>query len=490
MRLRQRAFWVLAILTLAIGLLACGVRPSEPSPAEVPPSPAAAVETPRAPGQDDAAAQPNPPPTAGVLPLLPPPEIAKIYALLLETYVDPIDHRMLVSAARDGLYQHMLADSALPLGTLPLDLLPPHSEDQELDFALLGNAYWTIVRWKPEWANRTRPDVAMLRAMLASLRDSHTVYTDPQTVRRQAETSFSGIGVSLTRFTEDGPLIVMEIFPNSPAERVDLRRGDRLLRVEGVVTDGMELSDVVAIVRGAEGSAVKLEVLHPGDSAPTSLEIVREQYAIATVEARIYNPVAGGAGIGYIRIRSFARDVPEQVQAAIAGFLGSGQEIRGLVFDLRGNQGGSKEAVARVAGLFLEPDKPIGLEIDRARRQTPLFAESTLQLRPAPPLALLVNGDTSSGAEILASALREYGYAVLVGQKTAGSVASGSTYDLPDGSQVQITAHRFVTPSGEQLDGVGLEPDQPVELREADLAAGTDPPLLRALTLVYEAGTP
>jgi carboxyl-terminal processing protease len=183
-----------------------------------------------------------------------------------------------------------------------------------------------------------------------------------------------------------------------------------------------------------------------------------------------------------VRIRQFTDEVPEQAAVALAGMLGSGQ-AQGVVLDLRGNTGGTLRAVATLAGFFVEPGRPIGLEVDREKRSSPLYAEGT-PLLPVPPMAMLVDGGTGSGAEILAAALSEYRLATLVGEQTAGSVAVGQVQNLSDGSQVQITVHRFVSPSGAQIDRVGVKPDEVVQLTPQHLGAGEDPQLQRALEIV------
>src|SRR5439155_16631064 len=201
----------------------------------------------------------------------------------------------------------------------------------------------------------------------------------------------------------------------------------------------------------------------------TSLEVTREQLQVDPVDAKVASRGSGDVRIAYLRIRQFSDEVPATAATALAGMF-SRAGARGIVLDLRGNGGGSLRAVATVAGFFVDSGKPIGIEVDRARRRTPLNAEGT-PIRPLPPIAVLVDNGTASGAEILVSALKEYGLATVVGTQTSGSVAVSDVQHLSDGSQVQITVHRFVSPSGGELNRIGVQPDEQVELKDSDLAA-------------------
>jgi carboxyl-terminal processing protease len=158
--------------------------------------------------------------------------------------------------------------------------------------------------------------------------------------------------------------------------------------------------------------------------------------------------------------------------------------IRGLVLDLRGNTGGELRSVANVGGSFF-PGKPIGLSVDRTGAQTPLQAEGRKRVSDD-PLVVLIDRDTGSGAEILAAALREHGMATIVGTNSAGSVGIAQVHDLPDGSAVQITERRLLTPLGARLDKVGVKPDIQVVTAVADLESGKDPPLERAIQVIKD----
>jgi carboxyl-terminal processing protease len=191
------------------------------------------------------------------------------------------------------------------------------------------------------------------------------------------------------------------------------------------------------------------------------------------------------APIGYLRVRNFSDPtVIDQVLSVLD--QGGRRGLRGWIMDLRGNPGGSLQAVLGIAAGFVDQDHTvIGYQVDRQRHQTPLQTQS-LNLLNGLPLLILVDHDSASGAEILAAALQEAKVATLVGSKTAGNVGVATQITLPDNSVLQVTEERFVSPYGAQLDGVGVTPDVQVDMTDEDLENDRDPQLAKALELVVQ----
>jgi carboxyl-terminal processing protease len=188
--------------------------------------------------------------------------------------------------------------------------------------------------------------------------------------------------------------------------------------------------------------------------------------------------------IGVLRIHSFGEGVPEAVQQVLT--QGRNRGARAWIVDLRGNTGGSIEAMLGVAANFVE-GRPVGLAVDRSGTPTPTTTAGRPAI-PRKPKVFLVDRETASGAEVLAAAIKEYGIAPLVGTRTAGSVGVAAPRPLSDGSAVQITIGRLVAPYGAQLDKVGVQPDYEVERTVADLERGEDPQLLRAAEVLVGGG--
>jgi carboxyl-terminal processing protease len=240
----------------------------------------------------------------------------------------------------------------------------------------------------------------------------------------------------------------------------------------------LALGDIADLIRGPQGSEVVLQLERTAAGGPVTVRAFRRP---------INTPVADGAllepKIGYIRVRSFGDTTPDRVGALLTEMRPAG--LQGLLLDLRGNPGGNLQAVARVAGYFMDP-RPIGISIDRAGQREAIFAEQR-PLQPSKlPLVVLIDGDSGSGSEILAASLREYQLASLVGQKSAGSVGLANGLPLSDGSTIQVTVRRLLSPSGVQLDRVGVQPDEAVPLTAEDLETGRDPQRDRALAVLKQ----
>jgi carboxyl-terminal processing protease len=226
---------------------------------------------------------------------------------------------------------------------------------------------------------------------------------------------------------------------------------------------------------------VKVQVRRLSSPEPLEFAMRRAQVQVEQVIGR----QVPSAPIGYLRVRSFNDDTVTQ---QVLGILDQGRQrgLRAWVVDLRGNPGGALRSVLGVsAGFFDANHTVIGYQVDRQRRQNPLETQS-LNLINGIAVVLLVDHDSASGAEILAAAMQEAKVADLVGARTAGNVGVATQLTLPDDSVVQVTEQRFVSPSGVQLDGVGVTPDYVVEMTDEDLENDRDPQLNKALELVVQ----
>jgi len=408
-------------------------------------------------------------------------DLYSAYRAILDMYVDPVDGRQLITAATQSLRQGLRDMPVLPMLTMPLELVGATSGDADKDWQAFGDAYDSVVTKMPGWAQQAHPDWTVLRSMAESLHDGHTSFMTPDEAKRRNETSFAGIGVLMSRPQDNQPPLIAEIFPNSPAAGSGLKRGDRIVGVDGQDVTGQAVGDIATVIRGQPGTQVRLQVNRLG--APQPLEFTMRR-AVVQVDQVIGRQVPN-APIGYLKVRSFGD--PSTVDQVL-GILDQGRQrgLKGWVVDLRGNPGGSLSAViGAAAGFFDANHSVIGYQVDRQRRQTPLQTQP-LNLLNGAALVVLVDRESASGAEIFAAALQEAQIATLIGSKTAGNVGVATQITLPDDSVLQVTEQRFVSPGGAQLDGVGVTPDVQVDMTDEDLQNDRDPQLGKALELIVQ----
>ena len=301
--------------------------------------------------------------------------------------------------------------------TLPLQMVPSATGNADKDWQAFGDAYDSVVNKLPAWAQQAHPDWMVLRGMADSLHDGHTSFMTPDEARRRNETSFAGIGVLMSRPLDSQPPLIAEIFPSSPASASGLKRGDRIIGVNGQDVAGQTVSDIAQLIRGQPGTQVRVQVRRLSSQQPLEFTMRR---ALVQVDQVIGRQVPN-VPIGYLKIRSFGDST---MVDQVLGILDQGKQrgIKGWIVDLRSNPGGSLNAVLGAAGGFFDADHSVvGYQVDRQRRQTPLDTTPTNNLNGI-PLVVLVDRDSASGAEIFAAAIQEAKIGTLVGSKTAGNV--------------------------------------------------------------------
>ena len=267
-------------------------------------------------------------------------ELYTAYRAILDTYVDPVDDSRLIKAAADSLRQGLQAQASLPLLTMPLQLVSGTTGNVDKDWQAFGDAYDSVVSKLPDWAQQSHPDWLVLRSMAESLHDGHTSFMTPDEARRRNETSFAGVGVLMSRPQDNQPPLIAEIFPNSPAAASGLKRGDRITAVDGQDVTGQAVGDIATLIRGAPGTQVRIQVLRLNSPQPLEFTMKR---ALVQVDQVLGRQVPN-APIGYLKIRSFGDST---MVDQVLGILDQGQKrgLRGWVVDLRGNPGGSLNAV-------------------------------------------------------------------------------------------------------------------------------------------------
>jgi carboxyl-terminal processing protease len=390
--------------------------------------------------------------------------------VLEQEYVKPVDPVRLLNAAIDGLRPSSPADlSEIPEGTAP--------RQAEASFRRVF-----VEAARAEGAQATLAYRAV-RAMLASLHDTHTYYLDPAALRQHVaqdtgQPGYPGIGalVGTVKDAMGTPLVVYAaaVFPGSPADAAGLQPLDQFAEVDGAPVPAHATAlDVAAMVRGPAGSSVVLTVRRKGQAV--ALTITRQAIETPTVSARMIGP-----GIAYIHLFLFGQGAAARFRDAL-GMLATGAPLRGVVLDLRGNGGGYDTELEQIAAALLPVRSVLAHTLNRQGPAEVVTAERPLL--PATPLVVLTDANTASSAEALSLALRDAHRATLVGEKTAGALGDTDIVSLPAGG-MGVTVAEVYGPRYEQVEGVGVSPDKQVPLTVADVSNATDAPLEASLAIL------
>lgn len=291
-----------------------------------------------------------------------------------------------------------------------------------------------------------------LKGMAAAVGDTWTSYFPPSQDQSFTDTldGYGGIGVQIQPLAKGD--VIETIIAGGPAQQAGLRAGDLIVGVDGQPTAGQTPDAVSAEVRGAAGTPVTLDVLEPGQTAPTRIVLTRAQISQPTVISS-----SPAAGVGLIKITQFSSTTADEFDRAFKRLQQQPGGLQGLILDLRGNPGGYVEAAVHIAGE-IAPAGPLLDIVDGQGHTTSYTAPSHA---PAPPTVILVDGGTASAAEILAGTLQYRHAATLVGQRTFGKGAVQQLFQLPGGGAVKVTVSHDQLPDGTSWDHTGLQPDVP-----------------------------
>lgn len=307
----------------------------------------------------------------------------------------------------------------------------------------------------------------MLSAYLESLGDKYSYYlssSDFDELMSDMNSEMTGIGIRVVYDDENGIMDIISVIKDSPAEEVGVLPGDAIYSVEGELISDIGYYGALNLMKGKAGTKVSFSVYRNGESLDFTAErrVVTEE----TVSYHIYSEQDGAStDIGIIRISEFDRNTSEEVKAAVNSLKELGASK--LVFDMRNNPGGELESVLSTLDFLLPKGPIINIEDAEGNIETRYSDESFLDLK----VAVLVNENTASAAELFSSALQDYTKngqynASLVGTTTYGKGIMQTIVQLSDGSGLSLTYRKYNPPYSENYHGIGVKPDYEVELSE------------------------
>ena len=311
------------------------------------------------------------------------------------------------------------------------------------------------------------------RGLVEAAGDPHTAYMDPDETK-EFDKSLSGqigggIGAEIG-LRNNKPTIIKPL-ENSPAQKAGIKAGEVIVKVNDEASSDWSVEKVVSKIRGEVGTSVKLTLLSGGQTREVS--VVRQNIVSPAVESEI------DGEIGILKVNRFGDDTMSLSRKYASEFVEKG--VKKVILDLRNNPGGTVGAAQGLLGIWL--DNQIAMTERRGSEIVKTLRTTGTPILGNMKTVVLINGNSASASEITAGALREYGKATLVGQKSYGKGSVQIVLGLPGGSQMKVTEARWYTPKGKNIDKTGIEPDVKIDLSSDDINNNVDPQMDKAKSL-------
>lgn len=384
---------------------------------------------------------------------------------------------------------------SVPAESLVASVINKDGEIEGVDFSTFWKA-WRILDDK--FSGTSTPDQervwGAIEGMTAALGDPYTVFFPPEEAelfKSEISGNFGGVGMEVG--VKDGRLVVVAPLKGTPADRVGVKAGDFILKINDEDSVTMSTDKAVKLIRGKKGTTVTITFAREGVENPFTFTITRDIIDIPTIKTETKNEdgtVASGTGlrsdgIFVISLYSFSANSANLFRDALRDFVKSGSNR--LVLDLRGNPGGYLEAAVDMASWFLPEGKIIVREESRSHEGEDktyrskgynIFVDRDLEM------VILVDGGSASASEILAGALSEHGIATIVGTKTFGKGSVQELIPITSETSIKVTVARWLTPNGVSISHEGIKPAVEVPFTAADTAAKKDPQMEKAIELL------
>ena len=292
-----------------------------------------------------------------------------------------------------------------------------------------------------------------LNAMLSYIGDPYTTYIGTDEAlefNEKLNGSYEGIGAEIIYYYDTKLLEFGTIYETGPAYAAGLKTGDRLLKIDGESTEGLDSASVANIIKTSKASKVVLTVLR--DEKELDIEIERKHVEIPSVTGEVIE--SDSKKIGKLNVSVFAENTDEQFETELKKL--EEKKIDSLIIDLRGNTGGHLSTVTNMISLFTKKGDTI-YQL-KTKDEIEIFKDKTKECRDY-KIVVLVDGESASASEVMTAALRDTYGALVVGTNTFGKGKVQKTTALSSGAVVKYTYQEWLTPNGESIDGVGVKPD-------------------------------
>jgi len=360
-----------------------------------------------------------------------------------------------------GGYQKGFSETRLIRIEGVADIYP--GDDTAADFGVFWQAWDMIKERHLRSGTFSAQDMihGAIKGLAESAGDPHTTFFSPEDAAKFTENidgKFGGIGAELE--TRNNQIIVVTPLKGTPAERAGLRPRDTIIKAGGTELAGKTVQDAIRIIRGEPGTQIKLVISREGDAGTRDIQITREMITLPTVEWEWKD-----GDVAYVRLISFNQNTPFAFYSVVREFIA--ENPRAMILDLRNNPGGYLEVAVNLAGWFIDRGETVVTERYADGEERVFRSRGNAALKDL-PIIVLVNGGTTSAAEIMAGAMRDINGTRLVGERTFGKGTVQTLERLKDDSMLKITVANWVTPGGHIIEGGGLVPDVNIKRVEND----------------------
>lgn len=303
-------------------------------------------------------------------------------------------------------------------------------------------------------ADKTKIEDAAADAMVNAMGDRWSYYipaAELPSFLENSENAYVGIGVTVQATDDNSGLMVIAVQPGGPAEEAGVQVGDVIIQVDGESAQDRTVSEISAMIKGEEGTVVSITVLRSGEGITMSMTRKRMETTVAS--SKLLNE-----HVGLVTIQNFDERCADETIAAIKALLNQGADM--LLFDVRNNPGGYVDELTKVLDYLLPEGNLIRTVGTDGSDETVTSDADCVKV----PMAVLVNENTYSAAELFAVDLSEYGVARIFGQKTSGKGFFQQVFQFSDGSAAGISVGRYYTSQGNNLEEIGLTPDEEIKL--------------------------
>jgi len=298
-----------------------------------------------------------------------------------------------------------------------------------------------------------------IRDMLSKLDDSYTRFLEPKEfnqMRIDTSGELTGVGIQIVKDKESDDLIIISPIEGTPAFDAGIKARDKILSIDDISTEGMNIEEAVKLIRGQRGTKVKLEILRGSKSFFKVLS--REKIEIKSVSSKV-NQTKNGLLVGYVRIKQFNANASRETRDAIKDL--ETKKVAGYVLDLRSNPGGLLESSIDISRHFINKGVIVSTVSKDGLKET---KKGNGQALTKKPLVVLVNEGSASASEIVSGAIKDNKRGKLVGKKTFGKGLVQSMRTLVDGSGLTVTVAKYLTPNGTDINKSGIIPDIEVKM--------------------------